>query len=43
VYHTYDDQDETGAGAEVELDIVVDRALGGLDGIEYFDHCWNWN
>jgi hypothetical protein len=39
VYRTYDDLDETGVGPEVELDIEVDRALGGLDGIEYLYHC----
>jgi hypothetical protein len=37
VYRTYDDQDETGVGAEV-ADIEVDRALVGLDGIGDLAH-----
>jgi len=33
--------EEVEAGVELDIEVVVDRALVDLDDIDYFDHCWN--
>jgi len=46
-HRTCDDLDGIGveagvaAGVELDIEVVVDRALVDLDDIDYFDHCWN--